>query len=292
MKTLTLTISCLLAATAMADDDIDRTLEADPNGTVSVTNTAGMVEIRGWSRNEVHLVGDLGSGVEEVKFERDGQEIVIEVKLPRDRHRTGGTDLEIHVPQMSSVKVSGVSIDIEVRDVQGVQQLVSVSGDIESDAAAADVEIETVSGDIELQGDNQTMVSELSSVSGDIDAQSLAGEVTANSVSGDLVTIDSSFSRARLQTTSGDIVFHSQVLDGGRLDIETINGDLDVVFEDAIEARFDVESFNGVIDNCFGPEPVKTSKYTPGTELKFTEGDGNSRVSIKTLNGDLNLCRD
>lgn len=292
MKTLTLTISCLLAATAMADDDIDRTLEADPNGTVSVTNTAGTIDIRGWSRNEVHLVGDLGSGVEEVKFERDGQEIVIEVKLPRDRHRTGGTDLEIHVPQMSSVKVSGVSIDIEVRDVQGVQQLVSVSGDIESDAAAADVEIETVSGDIELQGDNQTMVSELSSVSGDIDAQSLAGEVTANSVSGDLVTIDSSFSRARLQTTSGDIVFHSQVLDGGRLDIETINGDLDVVFEDAIEARFDVESFNGVIDNCFGPEAVKTSKYTPGTELNFTEGDGSGRVFIKTLNGDLRMCKE
>lgn len=292
MKKLTFTISCLIAATALADDDIDKTLDADPNGTVSVTNTAGMVDIRGWSRNEVHVVADLGSGVEDVKFERNGKEIVIEVKLPRNKHRSGGTDLEIHVPEKNSVKVSGVSIDIEVRDVQGVQQLVSVSGDIVSDAAAADVEIETVSGDIELQGDDETMVSDLNSVSGDIDAQNLAGEITANSVSGELAVVDSKFSRARLQTTSGDIVFHSQLFDGGRLDIETINGDLDVVFEDDIEARFDIESFNGRIDNCFGPEPVKTSRYAPGTELKFSEGDGNSRVSIKTLNGDLNMCRD
>jgi len=37
---------------------------------------------------------------------------------------------------------------------------------------------------------------------------------------------------------------------------------------------------------------VRTSKYAPGKELRFTEGDGSARVLIKTLNGGINLCRD
>jgi hypothetical protein len=53
-----------------------------------------------------------------------------------------------------------------------------------------------------------------------------------------------------------------------------------------------LETFNGEIDSCFGPKAVRTSRYAPGSELKFTEGDGAGRVTIRTLNGDLRLCRD
>ena len=291
-RTLSLTLLSCCATVAMADDDVEKTLEADPNGTVTISNTAGMVDVRGWSRNEVHVIGDFGRGVEELEFERNGDDVTIKVKVERDHHRGGSADLEIQVPQNSSLKVSGVSADIDVRDVLGVQRLVSVSGDINSEAFGSDVEIETVSGDIELEGNDETAVTELSSVSGDVDTQNLAGEVTANSVSGELVLVDSQFSRARLHTTSGDIVFYAELLDGGRLNIETINGDLEVNFEESISAKFDIETFNGEIDNCFGPDPVRTSKYAPGTELRFSEGSGSGRVSIKTLNGDLRMCKD
>jgi hypothetical protein len=111
-------------------------------------------------------------------------------------------------------------------------------------------------------------------------------------VSGDLTLVNSSFDRVRLETTNGDVVFDSDLATDGTFSIKTINGDLDIKFNDAISARFDIESFNGDIRNCFGPEPVRTSRYGPGTELKFTEGDGAARVSIDTLNGDLRLCKD
>ena len=48
---------------------------------------------------------------------------------------------------------------------------------------------------------------------------------------------------------------------------------------------------NGDIDNCFGGKPERTSKYTPGWELSFTEGDGDGRVEMSTMNGDLSICR-
>ncbi|NIV17484.1 MAG: hypothetical protein GWN47_03550, partial [Woeseiaceae bacterium] len=80
-------------------------------------------------------------------------------------------------------------------------------------------------------------------------------------------------------------------LDDGRLDVETVNGDVDIEFAGDVSARFDIETFNGDIRNCFGPEAERVSKYAPGYELKFTEGGGSGRVTIETLNGDLRLCK-
>jgi hypothetical protein len=62
------------------------------------------------------------------------------------------------------------------------------------------------------------------------------------------------------------------------------------VFTKAVSARFDIETFNGSIRNCFGPKPERTSRYSPGLELSFTLGDGDSHVSIETLNGSVNIC--
>ncbi len=273
-------------------EEIDRRLDAASDGDVSISNIAGSVEVTGWSRNEVEVTGTLGKNVEELIFERDGNEIEIKVRAPKGHGHGISSDLVIKVPEQSAIEVVGVSADIEIQNVLGEQRLQSVSGDIESEIGAADVDMTTVSGDVEVQGDGVAGHAELSSVSGDVEGQNLAGEVVADSISGDVVLVDGSFERVRLETVNGDIVFDAGLSDDGSFSLETINGDLDIKFNDSISARFDVETFNGDISNCFGPEPVRTSKYTPGTELKFTEGDGEGRVTIKTLNGDLRLCKD
>lgn len=281
----------LLAATASADE-VRRTVDASSDGIVSISNTAGGIEVHGWSRNEVEVTADLGRGVNELIVERDGNEVKVIVKVPRNHSRGINSDLHVRVPQGSSLKVGGVSADITVQDVYGSQRLQSVSGDIESHVYSADIDVETVSGDIELQGDHKDVRANVSSVSGDIDIVALSGEVDAGSVSGDLIIADGSFQRARLSTTNGDMVFHAGLRDGGRLDVETINGDVNIEFTGEVSARFDIETFNGAIRNCFGPAPERTSRYAPGRELVFSEGGGSGRVTIRTLNGDLELCRD
>ena len=78
---------------------------------------------------------------------------------------------------------------------------------------------------------------------------------------------------------------------GGKLTAETVNGSVDLEFSGDVSGRFDIDTFNGDIDNCFGPKPERTSKYTPGLELSFQDGDGDARVNISTLNGDVSICR-
>lgn len=281
----------LIGATATAEN-INRRLDAATDGVVTVSNIAGSVSVTGWSRNEVEVTGELGSSVKDLIFERDGNDIKITVKAPKGGGHNISSELVIRVPQKSSIEVAGVSADIEVQNVLGRQRLQTVSGDIEIEVHAADIAVVTVSGDVEVQGDDKKAHAEFSTVSGDIELQYLAGDVAVESVSGDILLVNSGFDRARLKTTSGDIVFKAKLSNDGTLEIETINGDVDVKFSDAVAARFSIETFNGDIRNCFGPDPVRTSKYAPGRELKFTEGSGEGRVTIETLNGDLRLCRD
>jgi len=291
MKTFTVTLLGILSATSVVAEEINQSMDAAADGTVSISNIAGSVEVQGWSRNQVEVTGELGDDVEELIFKRDGDEIQIKVKSMRRHSHDVDSDLVVKVPVRSSLEVHTVSADIDITEVTGEQSIESVSGDIATEAQTSDIDINSVSGDLEIEGDNKSMRSRLSSVSGDIDTENLAGEIGAESVSGDLVVADGVFDRVMLGTVNGDIVFQARLLDDGRLDVETVNGDVNIEFAGDVSARFDIETFNGDIRNCFGPKAVRVSEYAPGYELKFTEGGGSSRVTIETLNGDLSLCR-
>lgn len=292
MHTVFLAGLLTLPAAGHAANEVHRVVDAASDGRVSISNTSGSIEIAGWSRNEVDVAADLGWGVEELIVERNKDEVTIKVKVPKESGRNISTDLIIRVPEQSAVDVSGVSADIEISDVYGEQRLHAVSGDITSQVYASDAEAETVSGDIELAGNNQPAFIQLSTVSGDIDVFRIAGEVEGTSVSGEVAIVDGTFKRVQSNTVNGDITFHASLDSDGKMDFETINGSVDLIIRGDVSARFDIETFNGGIRSCFGPKPERSSQYGPGRELKFTEGAGSSRVTVRTLNGGMTLCRD
>jgi len=291
MKKLTAIMFALLLASPVLAEQVDKTLDAAPDGQVDVSNIAGSVTVRGWSRSQVEVTGTLGKNVEELIFERDADKITIKVKVPKKGGRGIDSDLHISVPQNCSIDVGAVSADIDVADVKGEQRLHTVSGDVKTESAGEDVMAESVSGDVEVSGDNKDGETDASTVSGDVTLFRVAGTVSAQSVSGDVIIDEGSFSRADLSTVNGELIFQSTLRKGGKLSAETVNGDVDVQFVGDVAAKIDVSTFNGRIRNCFGPEAERTSKYTPGWGLSFTEGDGDGRVDISTMNGEVNLCR-
>ena len=292
MKRLTLSVLGLLLAMPLMAEEVDRTLDAAPDGDVDISNIAGSVTVQGWSRSEVEVTGILGRNVEELIFERDGKNVTIKVKVPKKGGRGIDSDLEVSVPQRSSIDVGTVSADITVSDVLGEQRLHTVSGDVEVEAAASDIDAESVSGDVEVVGDRKETETNASTVSGDVTLFRLSGEIRAESVSGDVIIDEGSFERAQLETVNGDLVFNAELRKGGRFSAETVNGDVEAEFAGDFSAKVDVDTFNGSIRNCFGHKAQRTSKYAPGYELSFSEGSGNSRVEISTMNGSVNICRD
>ena len=292
MKRLTaiLLLGTVLAMPVMAEE-VDRKLDAAPDGHVDISNISGSIAVKGWSRDQVEVTGELGRNVEELIFERSGDKITIKVKVPRKSSRGIESDLYIQVPEQSSIDVGTVSAEIEVDDVFGDLKLNTVSGDIDAEAVAADVTAAAVSGDVEVSGARKEAHTRANSVSGDVTLFRVAGSVAAESVSGDIFIDEGVFDRVSMNTVNGEILFKSELRDDGKLKAETVNGSVDVEFVGDIEGRFEIDTFNGDIDNCFGPKAQRTSKYTPGWELEFVEGDGDARITISTLNGDVTICR-
>ena len=279
-----------IVAPAMADTEVNETLDAAAAGNVEVSNIAGSIEIRGWTENKVEVRGTLGDDVEELIFERDGDDVLIKVKVPRNHGRDIDSELTIKVPQASSIEVSGVSADIDIDGVLGEQSLQTVSGDVAIQSASADVEAASVSGDVDVAGTGKDADIEAATVSGDVTLSGLAGSVEAESVSGDVSIGDGSFDNAELESVNGDLRFMAELRPDGELAMESVNGSVEVEFAGDVSARFDIETFNGSIKNCFGPKPERTSKYSPGLELSFTQGEGDGYVAIETLNGSVSIC--
>lgn len=292
MKKLFVVVAGLMLSLPVFAGEVDETLDAAADGHVDVTNIAGEVTVRGWSRSQVEVTGTLGKNVEELIFERDGDKITIKVKVPKHMGRGIDSDLHINVPQNNSIDVGAVSADIDVTDVRGEQRLHTVSGDVNTEAASSDVTAESVSGDVEVSGDNKDTETNASTVSGDVTLFRVAGTVSGESVSGDVIVDEGSFSRVDLSTVNGELVFQAELRKDGKLSAETVNGDVDVELAGKISARIDISTFNGKIRNCFGPDAERTSKYAPGWSLDFTEGDGDGRIDISTMNGGVSLCRD
>ena len=284
-------LACLLSVTVFAED-VDRTIVVSADGHVDVSNISGSVEVIGWNRNSVRVTGTLGRNVEELIVERDGDKVFIKVKVPKRGGRGIDSDLRINVPQNSSIDIGTVSADIDVTDVTGEQGLHTVSGDVNTEHTGADISAESVSGDVEITGDHTDGETRASSVSGNVRLIRLAGDVKAESVSGDVAIEEGSFERVGLETVTGELDFTGELRKGGKLTIDSVNGDVDVEFTGNVSARFDIDTFNGKISSCFGPKAKRASKYGPGWELEFTEGNGDSRVMISTLNGNVAICNE
>jgi len=285
--------AALLAASpaVRAGTPINERAAADPAGSVEVSNVAGTVRVTGWDRDEVEVSGELGAGTEKLEFAVADKVTRIKVILPPKSSSTEDTDLVIHVPAASRLSVNTVSADIEVQGLLGAQRLQSVSADIRTTAAGEDVECKSVSGDVAVNGSFKKGLLTITTVSGDTTILRVAGEVNANTVSGDITLGLGETNRSRVRSTSGDLTMAALLAADGKLDAESISGDVRLDLVGAVNAEFDVSTFNGEIRNCFGPKAVSTSEYAPGKELRFREGQGTAQVRIKTMNGDINVCR-
>lgn len=281
-----------IAAAQAAEQRVDRSIAADPRGSVSISNVAGRVEVQGWARPEVQVTGRLGSAVERLDLLKDGSNTVVKVVLPHVSMsgNSGEAQLMVHVPVASRAEVSTVSADLVVSGVQGAQSLRTVSGDITSELAGAESEIKTVSGDLTLRGSGQPAPLRISTVSGDLRLSRAAGSVEVVTVSGDMTLEIKPLSSLRVRTTSGDVQIESRLTRDARVDVEAVSGD--VFINGPSDAGFVTEasSFSGDIETCFGARSERASEYGPGTRLRTTVGAGGANLRIKTLSGDVSIC--
>jgi len=284
--------TALLAPAAWAAQDVDQSLQTGPRPDVEISNVAGSVKVTAWDQQVVKVTGRIENDKD--RFEMTGNDQRVVIKVRRDSGKYEGKDgakLEISVPAGASLEVNTVSADVEVGGVKGAQRLESVSGNIVATVFDEQLDLRTISGDATIDGSGGKARVFAESTSGDVRAKGIASEVEAASVSGDLFLELGSVPHGRFKTVSGDVNAELELAREGRLDVESISGDVELMFKQPVDAEFDIETHSGDIDNCFGPQSERKSKYAPGRELRFTEGNGSGRVRVDTLSGDIDVCR-
>lgn len=140
----------------------------------------------------------------------------------------------------------------------------TVPSNVELDA------IETVNGDVTIDAVSGKV--KASTVNGGLEVNGLAGDVDLETVNGGI--------EARFATLGGD----------QRVDVEAVNGRIELYLPADASARVTAETVNGSIDaDDFG---LKADKGFVGRELAGELGGGEARVSLETINGSIKLKKD
>jgi hypothetical protein len=272
-----------------AGKSIHESRAADPRGEVEIFNLAGRVEVEGWDRNEVVVGGTADDGVERVDVTGSGRRTSIHVVVGSSHVWGSGGEahLIVHVPANSSLTVTLVSSDFEVKGVLGDLKVQSMSGKVRGEVGG-DVRATTVSGEVHLKAPGAKSV-EIRTISGDIHLLGGGGDADINTVSGDATLELSDLVNGRFKSVSGDMTVALSLAPDARIEGESVSGDVSLKFAAMPAAEFDVQTFSGGIKNCFGPKPTE-SRYGPGSRLQFMNGEGHAHVRINTKSGDTQLC--
>lgn len=287
MKTL---IPFLLSmpALALAGQAIDERADMAPDGTVTVINISGEIDISTWDEAAVRLTGELGEG-SELAFDASGGDVRVEVEVEnggRWGRSPEPTDLVLRVPRQASLVVTGVSADVRIVEAGGrLLEAESVSGDVEATGDVDRLEISSVSGDVEFRGSAQRTVAE--SVSGDVDLEGVDGELEVSLVSGDLELMAGALDLGRFEAVSGTLDLDMSVADGGRITVETMSGDVNLRLPAGQQGVFQAQTFSGDIRSEFGSP--QRSQSGSGTRLEHAAGENGASIRLETFSGDVRL---
>jgi len=307
-----LALCCLLPLSAHAQEAIDESRVVSSNEHVSIEILSGDVTIRGAQDNVFRVRGTLAEDAEGFTLNSDNGFTRFEVNMPRRglfNWSSNGNDesnLEIELPIGSTVEFEGVSIDINIHNINGGSDISTVNGDIDASDLSTVVSLSTVNGSIRSNGASGRV--EMATVSGEISDRESEGRIEYTTVSGDIVghsraqevNVETVSGEAELDlvgtqviemnTVSGDIEIRLAQSLSPRVEGSSVSGGLYLAVEPQVSARISIDAHSGGdIDNNLSNERPTKDKYGPSRHLKFSKGDGLGAINLTTVSGEIEL---
>lgn len=279
-----LTIGLLLAAPAWADQStpIDERRPLNADGRLTVSNVSGLIQVQAWDRNEMHLSGELGAGVEKLEISGDTGSLRVEVRHPRNAGNVEDSVLKLQVPASVRLELDTVSADIEGSGLRGPIKAQSVSGDVSLTVESPELRVQTVSGDITLRGPSRD--TQINSVSGDIRLSGLRERLRLETVSGDVEASGEGLSDLQLKTVSGELDLACSLSGPPRIEMESLSGNIRLRLAEEPDALLSLRSFSGQTDSRYGESTQDSRKRF---EAKLGEGRG--RIDLHSFSGDIRV---
>jgi predicted Ser/Thr protein kinase len=234
-------------------------LPLNADGSFSLDNVNGRIEIHGWSSNVVvinaAIHGNNSESVAAVKINIDSNPDEIRVHTEHSSNVTTNHDLLPYLwswlwSKNANRGDANVDYTVEVPQTARLKKISSVNGQIV---------IENVSGGIE--------------------AAAVNGEVQTRDSAGDL----------KLSTVNGRIEAELASLGGSQtVSLTTVNGHIEATLPANADAAVFASTLNGGLSSDF-PGLVVTKQFPIGSKLKGTLGHGSAHVEASSVNGGIHF---
>lgn len=228
---------------------------------------------------------------------RDGQpiEVDLEVRVPRY------AEIEVIKVVKSPIEISDVDTpisifgdrsDIILKNV-GAAEVHTRNGAIDIENASGFVDLVTTSGPIRVRrsgGDVRVF-----SINGNAEVECATGRVNVDNTSG-TVSLTNIVGDVAASTSDGNIKFAGAIREGGRYNIKSMSGAIEMAVQERTAGFTAVlSSYRGIIENDF--ELKVKSKFKQASEQKKkvnhrvigSYGGGRAQITLDTFDGKINL---
>ena len=180
------------------------------------------------------------------------------------------------------VNTDVASGDVDITGHRGMISIKGISSDIKIGDSEGDVDCYTSSGD----GDFSKIKGNLkvSSTSGDNKIKDVDGNLDIDATSGD-VEVDNVTGSVNAQDVSGDITLRSLSAADGAFNVKSVSGDTHMEVSRDFKGDVQVSTASGSIKSDLALD----SQTSSDTELSGHIGQGNGKLIISTVSGDITI---
>jgi len=276
-----------------------------------VSNKAGPVDVHAHDGEttevEVTVNGDAGAEavaytkIEHVETE-SGHRVLIEVParsgVLRPWVKRGTTvRVAVRLPEGASVQIETAAGEVSAEGRLGHASVQTASGDVSVERTDGDLRVRTASGDIvvgsvsgsariqtasgDVRGGTIEGGGEIKTASGDVRVEATGGGLMVQTASGDVSTGHLA-AGCLVKTASGDL--HVGRLTGGRAELETVTGDIDVAVARGAVVAVDAVTVSGSLSS-----EIDLDAEAP--DLTGEDDIARLELHARTVSGDLRIER-
>ena len=127
---------------------------------------------------------------------------------------------------------------------------------------------------------------EIKLINGGLDIAGVKGEVRASCINGKLIAHGLA-ARAELKTINGPLEVNFDQLQSGSIELSSINGPVRLTLPSDVQARIEATTVHGGIDNNFGLH-TNNHRYV-GHDLRGELGTGGAEIRLRNINGPVDI---
>jgi DUF4097 and DUF4098 domain-containing protein YvlB len=273
-------VAVALAASVV---NTDRTVPVQPGTRLDLDHFAGDVIIRTWDRNEVRVVAEHS---DRERIDIATVQSVLRVRSSSKRGPGRAMDVTLTVPKWMPIAVEGVYIDVSIEGTQADITVETVGGEVTVRGGAGTITLNSVQGDVVLEQAKGKIT--VGSVNEGVRVVDVEGDITAETTNGSIDLLRVRSAAVEAASVNGTITYDGGVVDGGRYQINTHNGAINMAMPETANASVNVRTYSG---NFRTNLAVKPTEVREGRRYELTLGKGSARVNLESFQGSVSLLK-